>query len=83
MDLCIVSQVVELLVLQNLVALTEFERGTSDNKPKESATCALCFMVRGLVKRLCFSVGYFSSRDFDRAQLFPTVWQGLDFTLQQ
>ena len=32
--------------------LNEFERRISANKPKELATYVLCFMVRGLVKRL-------------------------------
>ena len=53
--------------------LYEFERRMTDNKPKELATYVLCFMVRGLVKRLCFPVAYFSLRGFDSAQLFPTV----------
>ena len=57
--------------------LNEFERRTSDNKTKELATYVLCFVVRGLVKSLYFSVGYFSSRGFDSAQLFPTVWQAI------
>ena len=57
--------------------LNEFERHMTDNKPKELATYVLCFMVRGLVKRLCFPVGYFSSRGFDSAQLFPTAWQAI------
>ena len=34
-------------------------------------------MVRGLVKRLCFPVGYFGSQGFDSAQLFLTVWQAI------
>ena len=34
-------------------------------------------MLRGLVKRLCFPVEYFSSRGFDSAQLFPTIWQAI------
>ena len=55
--------------------LNEFDRRMTDNKPKELATHVLCFMVRGLVKRLCFPVVYFSSRGFNSAQLFPTVWQ--------
>ena len=50
--------------------LNEFERRMTDNKPKELVTYVLCFIVRGLVKRLCFPVGYFSSRGFDSAQLF-------------
>ena len=57
--------------------LNEFDRRMTDNKPKELATHVLCFMVRGLVKRLCFPVVYFSSRGFNSAQLFPTVWQAI------
>ena len=57
--------------------LNKIERCTSDNKPKELATYVLCFMVTSLVKRLCFPVGYFNSRGFDSAQLFPTVWQAI------
>ena len=57
--------------------LNKIKRRTSDNKSKERATYVLCFMVRGLVKRLCFPVGYFNSRGFDSAQLFPTVWQAI------
>ena len=56
--------------------LNEFERRMTD-KPKELTTYALYFMVRGLVKRLCFAAGYFSSRGFDSAQLFPTAWQAI------
>ena len=57
--------------------LNESERRMPDNKPKDLVTYLLCFMVRGLVKRLCFPVRYFSSRGFDSAQLFPTVWQAI------
>ena len=34
-------------------------------------------MLRGLVKRICFPVEYFSSRGFVSAQLFPTMWQAI------
>ena len=57
--------------------LQQFERYILDNKPKELATYVLCSMLTDLVKRLCFPVGYFSSRGFDSAQLFPTVWQAI------
>ena len=57
--------------------LNEFEKCMTDNKPKELGTYVLCFMVSGLVKRLCFPVGYFSSQGFDSAQLFPIVWQAI------
>ena len=90
--MCIVSQVAELLVLQNFGEmndkLNKFERRMTDNKPKKIATYVLCLMARDLVKRLCFPIGCFSSQGFDSAQLFLTVqqaisWELLDFKLQQ
>ena len=57
--------------------LSKFERRMSNNKPKELGTNVLCFIVRSLVKRLCFSVGYFSSQSFDSVQLFLIVWQAI------
>ena len=57
--------------------LDEFERRLADHKPKELAAYILCFMARGLIKRMCFPVGYFSSQGFDSAQLFPVVWEAI------
>lgn len=57
--------------------LSKFKRRMWNNKPNKLGTNVLCFIVRGLVKRLCFSVGDFSLQSFDSVQLFLIVWQAI------
>ena len=56
--------------------LNEFERTfqNSSTRSKELATCVICFMARGLLKRFN---DYFSSRGFTSDQLFPVTWRAI------
>ena len=55
--------------------LNELERTfqNSSTRSKELATYVICFMARGLLKRLSYPVDYFSSRGFTSDQLFPVT----------